>query len=79
MKRGYFGQVLHEVPNCVFRNLPLRHSVGPPSLLVKHRQLQALGQPDCKVVVQGAPLLKLSHPDIAENLAVTLTPYARCL
>lgn len=51
----------------------------PPSLLVKLWKLNALGQPDCYVIVKRTTLLQFCHPDVTKRNATSLAPLTNSL
>lgn len=50
--------------------------MGPPSLLVWFGKGQATRQPQQHVVMEGAALLELGHPDVAQAMATAAHPVA---
>lgn len=75
-EQGQLGEVLHEVTDRVLYDLGLGHALRAPALLVERGQLDASGEPDGEVVVQGASLLEFGAPDVAQGSTAPFAPLA---
>jgi hypothetical protein len=69
-----FAQVLEKIGHSSAGDFYAGHTVAPPTLIIRARQLDAARHPECNVVMNNAALLKFGDPAVTARDGITAAP-----